>query len=158
MEMSEQAVRDWRLQGSIRLYRAKHWRGQAWHLEGDDAGFATLVELLRLLQDAEFPILRTLTVSGPPVGADLRLYSKYRYAKTWKIDFVRSATEPHWEWSGDTDHPVLHLGNELLAEFIECLTDERCEDFGIGRKHKKCSNITDLPEAELWFWRTMRPA
>lgn len=153
--MSEQAVRNWRQQGTIRLYRAKHWRGQAWHLEGDAEGFASLAELLRLLQAAEFPILRTLTISGPPADADPRFYRKYRYAKTLKIDLVRTATEPHWEWSGDTHHPVLHLGNELLAEFIECLVDERCEDFGIGRKKKAYE--PELAYAQLWFWRTMGP-
>lgn len=151
MTTTEEKIRHWRQQVSIRLYRAKRWRGEAWHLEGDNPGFASVVELLRLLQEAEFPILRTLTISGPPAGADLRFYRNYRYAKTWKIDYVRSATEPYWEWSGDTHHPVLHLGSQLLAEFIECLLDERCEDFGIGRKHKKCTNIIDLAEAELWF-------
>ncbi len=157
MIMPEQDLRHWRQQGSIRLYRAKRWRGQAWHLDGDDAGFASLAELLRLMQDAEYPIPRTLTISGPPTGSDLRFYRHYRYAKTWKIDYVRSATERHWEWSGDTHHPVLHLGDELLTEFIDCLADERWEDYGIGKKHKKGTNITDLSEAELWFWRTMRP-
>lgn len=152
---NQQLLRLWRQQGSIRLYRAKRWRGQAWHLEGETAGFASLAELLRLMQDAEHPIPRTLTISGPPVGAEMRLYSKYRYAKTWKIDFKRTAPEPYWEWSGDTHHPVLHLGNELLTEFIECLANERCEDYGIGKKEKAYE--TDLADAELWFWRTMGP-
>lgn len=155
--MSEQDLRLWQQQGTIRLYRAKHWRGQAWHLEGDIEGFATLAELLRLMQDAEYPIPRTLTSSGPPAGADLRFYCNYRYAQTWKIDYVRAAAEPHWKWSGDTHHPVLHLGDELLTECIRCVADERCEDFGIGRKHKKCTNITELVDAELWFWRTVGP-
>jgi len=155
MEMSEQAVRDWRQQGAIRLYRAKHWRGQAWHLEGDAAGFASLAELLRLMWATEYPVPRTLTISGPPAGVDLSYYRKYWYAKTWKIGYVQSVMEPHWEWSGDTHHPVLHLGNELLAEFIDCLVDERCEDFGIGKKKKAYES--ELADAQLWFWRTMGP-
>ena len=126
--MSVEAVRHWRQQGTIRLYRAKHWQGQAWHLEGDDTGFASLAELLRLLQAADTPVIRTLIISGAPAGDDLRFYRNYRYAKSWKIDYVRSAVEPHWEWSGDTHHLVLHLGHELLTELIECLVDERCED------------------------------
>jgi len=154
----QQDLRHWRQQGTIRLYRAKHWRGEAWHLEGDAAGFASLADLLRLMQDADYPIPRTLTISGPPAGADLRFYRNYRYAKTWQIDYVQTVAEPYWEWSGDTHHPVLHLGSKLLAEFIDCLADERCEDYGIGKKEaKKSKNITDLSEAQLWFWRTMGP-
>jgi hypothetical protein len=124
---------------------------------GDTASFASMAELLRLLQDAEHPIPRTLTISGPPAVDDPRVHSNYRYAKTWKIEYLRTATEPHWEWSGDTHHPVLHLGAELLTEFIECLANERCEDYGIGKKEAKSKNITDLAEAQLWFWGTMGP-
>ena len=151
--MSLDALRNWRQQGAIRLYRAKRWRGEAWHLEGEAAGFASLAELLRLLQSSEYLITRILTISGPPAGTDLHLYSKYRYAKTWKIAFQRTVPEPYWEWSGDTHDPVLHLGAELLTEFIECLANEPCEDYGIGKKEK--SYETELADAEIWFWRTM---
>jgi hypothetical protein len=145
------AVNQWRQQGTIHLFRAKRWQSQAWHLAEPTTGWANLLELLRLFQAADESCARTLQLS--PLQTT---NSDYRCVEKWRIEAVKGRNQAEvWDWSGETNAPVLQIGAKYLAEFVACLANSRCEDDGIGLKEKKYESAPS--KSELWFWRTMLP-
>ena len=155
--MHDDSVKAWQQQGTLQLFKLKHrWRGQAWHLsETNTLGWESLRDLLERMLQCETSCARTLQIS--PLDESWRT-AEYPHISpnTWRIEFEPSDQDKElWAWHWENPRLFLRLGRTRLAEFIVCLTNERCEDFGIGGDGKAYAE--DPTRAQLWFWRTMMP-
>jgi hypothetical protein len=139
----------WKQAGRVSLWRyTEHERNfRGWHLNGDQAGCASLVQLLKLL------VLdglghRTIEVT-PPTDAQLRVPNNWRGQAAWvapaKLRFAIDREPGKWVFPPELMPATLTFGANwlgMLSEGISGIPTGK-GDYSIGH------GADDLP---LWFW------
>lgn len=146
----DQSVERWKQAGRIAVWMNPRTKDEHWNLTSDPLGATSLLELLDLIEAAEFPVRRTLKVTKPNFTPDHGGRWKVRVADCLRLVHNRVEFEANRFnlLAFEPKKLQLELGAAWLGEFRKAIEDivQGGGDYSIGNRRKGSD--------ELWVWWT----
>jgi hypothetical protein len=148
------AIAAWKQSGRVYFwtYRPQKRNFIGWHFAADAAGKDSIIDLLEVLPNADYPTKRTVKLTSPPDRVLDVPFAPRHCHKVVSPAALRFVFEPEWQedaWQVlmDGDHAQISLGHGSMRELADAVRSARNGDFdfAIGPRRE------DAPQA-IWFW------
>ena len=144
----DDAVRRWRLQGNVYLWRykgnARNYPG--WHLTADAPGCASLLELIDVMRHSQFSSEAPIALSQPTPREIGVPNAPLEHVPATSLTVYHSPTKlaaDHWRLTESNGRVRLEVGHDSLSELLNEIANVAHHegDYSIGAIGQ-----------ELWFW------
>ncbi|MCH9648644.1 MAG: hypothetical protein K0U98_10420 [Deltaproteobacteria bacterium] len=154
--MPDPKVARWKQRGKVALWRYRDNVGNysGFHMTADTTGCESLLELFRLMLEADYSSAQSIRLIPPTEGMlsvpnNRGGSARWRTSRVWTIRYPKSRVSPdHWELSVAERTCNLVTGRSLLEDLRKGVEDiQRGEgDYSIESGREQESNHP------LWFW------